>query len=218
MKEQYFTTDTLDQQAHVFWEKILPLRGKHKYKIDPKVTALLIIDCQKFFFENTSHAFIPSARAILPKVVTLGNYCSQQKISVIKTQHLNTIDNAQIMQKWWCNPLPQKNNPLVAIIPEIAAVRGSTVVKSQYDAFYNSSLESILKSSNTKQLIITGVMTHLCCETTARVAFTRGYEVFFSIDGTATYNREFHQATLINLAHGFAIPLLIDEIINQLCE
>ena len=59
-------------------------------------------------------------------------------------------------------------------------------------------------------------MTHLCCETTARVAFTRGYEVFFSIDGTATYNRKFHLGSLVNLAHGVAVPMLVDEIIAQL--
>ena len=59
-------------------------------------------------------------------------------------------------------------------------------------------------------------MTHLCCETTARVAFTQGYEVFFSIDGTATYNRKFHLGSLINLAHGFVVPMLVDEIIDSL--
>lgn len=55
-------------------------------------------------------------------------------------------------------------------------------------------------------------MTHLCCETTARSAFIRGFDVFFTIDGTATYNEDFHFGTLYNLAHGFAVPLLIDEI------
>ncbi|MGB9641195.1 MAG: isochorismatase family protein, partial [Anaerolineales bacterium] len=44
----------------------------------------------------------------------------------------------------------------------------------------------------------------LCCETTARSAFIRGFEPFFLVDGTATYNSYFHQATLLNLNHGFA--------------
>jgi bifunctional isochorismate lyase/aryl carrier protein len=48
-------------------------------------------------------------------------------------------------------------------------------------------------------------MTHLCCETTARAAFVAGYEVFFLVDGTASYNEEFHISTLKNLAHGFAV-------------
>ena len=90
--------------------------------------------------------------------------------------------------------------------------------KSYYDAFYNSELEKILKSHHIEQLFITGVMAHLCCETTARSAFTRGFEVFFTIDGTATYNSAFHLGTLMNLAHGFAIPMLINEAIDKLNE
>ena len=60
-------------------------------------------------------------------------------------------------------------------------------------------------------VVITGVMTHLCCETTARSAFVRGYRVWFPVDGTATFNLDFHLGTLRALAHGFAsIPLVRD--------
>jgi isochorismate hydrolase len=59
-------------------------------------------------------------------------------------------------------------------------------------------------------------MTHLCCETTARSAFVRGFEVFFTIDGTATYNQGFHLGTLVNLSHGFATPVLASEILSTL--
>jgi bifunctional isochorismate lyase / aryl carrier protein len=61
-------------------------------------------------------------------------------------------------------------------------------------------------------------MTHLCCETTARSAFTHGFEVFFTIDGTATYNERFHIATLLNLSHGFALAVLVEEVIEMLTE
>lgn len=51
---------------------------------------------------------------------------------------------------------------------------------------------------------MTGVMTNLCCETTAREAFVKGFRVFFSTDATATLDLELHEATLKNLAYGFA--------------
>lgn len=51
---------------------------------------------------------------------------------------------------------------------------------------------------------MTGVMTNVCCETTAREAFVRGYRVFFSTDATATVDSELHEATLKTLAYGFA--------------
>lgn len=54
-----------------------------------------------------------------------------------------------------------------------------------------------------KEVIVSGVMTNLCCETTAREAFVRGFRVFFSTDATATSSAELHDATLKNLAYGF---------------
>jgi nicotinamidase-related amidase len=47
-------------------------------------------------------------------------------------------------------------------------------------------LEKILRAKGIQDLIISGMMTNLCCETTARDAFMRDYRVFFLIDGTAT--------------------------------
>ncbi len=66
-----------------------------------------------------------------------------------------------------------------------------------------------------EQLVIGGVMAHLCCETTARAAFVRGYEVFFLIDGTATYTEEFHTGTLRNLAHGFSVLTTVTHLLGE---
>jgi isochorismate hydrolase len=47
-------------------------------------------------------------------------------------------------------------------------------------------------------------------------AFQRGFEVYFLVDGTATYSEQFHRATLLNLSHGFAVPVLTSEILKDL--
>jgi isochorismate hydrolase len=67
-----------------------------------------------------------------------------------------------------------------------------------------------------EQLVITGVTTHLCCESTARSAFMRGFAVFLAIDATATLNRELHIASLQALAHGCAVPLLAADLLAAL--
>jgi bifunctional isochorismate lyase/aryl carrier protein len=61
-------------------------------------------------------------------------------------------------------------------------------------------------------------MTNICCETTARSAFVRGFEVFFAIDGTATYSEEHHLATIMNFSYGFVIPILLDELFSVLSK
>lgn len=214
MKELYYDQHTIAEQAQQFLEKVTYLRVKHQISINPAKVALLIVDMQDFFLSNLSHAYIPSARSIVSRIVELQNCCLQQGILVIQTRHVDSDYDEGMMQKWWKDI--RITDSMSKIISEIANQRVRVINKSQYDAFYHSELDEILQIHHIEQLIITGVMTHLCCETTARSAFVRGYEVFFSIDGTATSNREFHLGSLMNLAHGFAIPMLVSEIVERL--
>lgn len=117
------------------------------------------------------------------------------------------------MAYWW-HDLLTFDHPLVDIATTFNYNNEIVIEKSQYDAFYETDLDQILKTNNISDVVITGVMTHLCCETTARSAFMRGYKVWFPIDGTATYNIDFHLSSLRNLSHGFANIVLSDEIIE----
>ena len=67
-----------------------------------------------------------------------------------------------------------------------------------------------------EDLVITGIMTNMCCESTARDAYYRDYRVFFPADGTGSINEEMHLASLLNLSFGFAHITTADEIINGL--
>jgi len=73
-------------------------------------------------------------------------------------------------------------------------------------------LEERLVEMGVEEVIVAGVMTNLCCETTAREAFVRGFRVFFSADATATSSVDLHDATLNNLAYGFAYLLDCDRL------
>jgi len=58
--------------------------------------------------------------------------------------------------------------------------------KPRYGAFHGTDLESILRSSGIDTIIVTGIATNICCETTAREAAQRDFRVFFLTDETAT--------------------------------
>lgn len=73
-----------------------------------------------------------------------------------------------------------------------------------HSEFSGTNLEQKLMKMDVKEVMVTGVMTNLCCETTAREAFVRGFRVFFSTDATTTSSMDLHEATLKNLAYGFA--------------
>jgi isochorismate hydrolase len=213
IKEKYYTKTGIQKQAKAFKKNVLPLSKKTQINILPGKVALLVIDMQEFFLNNKSRAYIPSAEAILPPIKALQNYFFKNNWPVFHTMHFDTLQNSENMLRWWKGDLLEQNNPLFPIVQYLQDPRALVLKKSQYSAFFNTNLNEELRRRNISQIIITGVMTHLCCETTARSAFMHGYEVFFTIDCTATYNKTFHLATLMNLAHGFALPVLSEEIL-----
>ena len=170
---------------------------------------------QEYFLDPESHAFVPSALSILPQIQTLITAFEQQHRPVIFTQHINTPENAGAMSRWW-RDLITEENPLSKITSHLDYSGHPVLQKTQYDAFYQTPLEDMLHKLDISQVVVTGVMTHLCCETSARSAFVRGFDVFFAVDGTATYQENFHLASLQNLAHGFATLVRTDDVVAAL--
>lgn len=215
VKETYFTSDTLASTTQEMLAHCQSRNRRGRLPFHPARSALLVLDMQRYFLEPGSHAFVPSAMAIIPGLVNLSQAYSAHGLPVCFTRHLNNPQDAGQMATWW-RDLIAPESPASAIVPDFDLASGQVIEKSQYDAFYNSSLEHSLAARQVKQIVIGGVMTHLCCETTARSAFMRGFEVFFLADGTATYNRAFHQASLLNLEHGFATLVRVGDILAAL--
>lgn len=215
MKQAYFTSSTIEPKAKEMLARVEGYKRCHIPPFIPQASALLVLDMQDYFLEPDSHAYVPSSAAIVPNINALIDTYSGHDLPIIFTRHLNTPGDAGVMKTWW-HDLITSDNPLSAISGQFDVSRGAVVTKTQYDAFYHTDLGKSLRSNSVRQVVICGVMTHLCCETTARSAFVRGFEVFFTIDGTATYNQDFHLGTLVNVSHGFATPVLVSEILGAL--
>ncbi len=172
-------------------------------------SALLVIDMQEYFR--------PIATGIIPGVKRVIDVCRRSGVPVIYTQHgHNDPEESGMLSEWWeGHIIPGSDEAL--IVPEIQPATGERVMaKDRYSAFYRTDLEDQLRKSGIKDMIISGVMTNLCCETTARDAFVRDFRVFFLADGTATSGDDYHIAALRNLAYGFAYILTCDEIVQYL--
>ena len=70
------------------------------------------------------------------------------------------------------------------------------VTKHRYDAFHGTDLDLILRSNGIRSVVLTGVSTHVCVETTARTAFVRDYYTVVATDGCAAYSVQEHDAAL----------------------
>jgi isochorismate hydrolase len=218
MKETFYTPSNLAQQARSFLDEVAFARrlatgalpdARRQMGFHPSQAALLVLDMQGYFLDPQSHAFVPSAPALVPGLRQLVDAFRAAGQPVIFTRHANTAQDAGRMAGWW-SELLLPDHPLGGVIPELAPE--AVLVKSQYDAFLDTDLAERLHYQGVRQVVVGGVMTHLCCESTARGAFMRGFEVFFLVDGSAAYTAAHQQASLLNLAHGFAALCLASEV------
>jgi isochorismate hydrolase len=215
MKHAYFSESTVDGVSRSLLQRLEEFRRIRPLDFEPASAALLIIDMQRYFLEKNSHAYVPSAEPVIPRIRALGELFRARNLPVFLTRHLNTPEDAGVMAQWWADLITEEDG-LSELVPEISSLGIDVIRKTQYDAFFATALEDRLRNLGISQLVITGVLTHLCIETTARSAFVRGFKVFLPIDGTATYEESFHSATLLNLSHGFALPVLCAELENIL--
>ncbi len=215
MKHCYFTSESIDDKSREMLRKLTPFKKMNRFDYVPEKSALLILDMQKVFLSEKSHAFIPSSLALVMRIRKLAEIFQEIRLPIILTRHVNSEENAGLMMQWW-KILIREEDEFSEIIPELNIPSAVLIQKTQYDGFYQTVLEKVLREKNVCQVVIAGVMTHLCCETTARSAFIRGFQVFFPIDGTATYSEDLHLSTLINLSHGFAVPVLMEELQSTL--
>ena len=194
-------------------EKILtelkPYRER-KAQINPQQAALLAIDMQNYFDRI--------AQPVLTNILKVIQTCRQKDIPVIFTQHGHTDPDSDggLLGDWWGELIVDGTEDWKFLSDMKIELKEKIIAKKRYSAFFETDLDETLRSQEIQHLIISGVMSNLCCETTARDAFMRDYRVFFLIDGTATGRSELHLATLKNLGFGFAYLLTCDELFQML--
>jgi isochorismate hydrolase len=211
----YITQETLSAKSQEWLEKIRPFYyDREHFSFDPSRAALLVIDMQRYFVAPEGRASLPAAQAILPGLRQLIDTFSAAKNPIFWTRHGHQGQHdLGVLGRFWGDYI-RYGEEQWEIAPEVAPHPEHIVIdKTRYDAFWETGLAPLFKERRVEQVVITGVMTHLCCETTARTAFVRDYEVYFAIDGTATSSEEHHLSTLRNLANGFAVPVTIEQLL-----
>jgi nicotinamidase-related amidase len=185
-------------------------------EIDLGTTAFVIIDMQRDFLEpggfgetlgndvSLLQAAVAPNRAVLEKLRELG-------LTIIHTRegHLPDLSDAHPAKVERGNPSLRIGSPgpmgriLIRgevghdIIPELYPVAGEIVIdKPGKGAFYNTELGDLLNRKGIKDLLVTGVTTEVCVNTTVREANDRGYRCIVLGDCCASYFPEFHEMGL----------------------
>jgi nicotinamidase-related amidase len=188
----------------------------YEFTFDPTKVALLCIDFQRDFMEkggfgeslgndvSTLRGSIAPTRAVLDLFRAKG-------WMVIHTREGHREDLADLFpaKRDRGNPtlrigddgpmgrLLTRGSAGHEIIPELAPVEGEVVLdKPGKGAFYGTDLETILRARGIEQLIVTGVTTEVCVQSTAREANDRGFECLILSDCTGSYFAEFYESAL----------------------
>lgn len=189
------------------YEYELPIEGQ---------IALIVIDMQRDFLEPGGFGEalgndVGRVQAIVPTVKRLLEGCRSLNLPIFHTQEGHRADlsdcprsklkrgqgDLKIGDRGKLGRILVLGEPGNEIIPELAPLPGEVVIpKPGKGAFYNTDLEVQLIARNITHVLIAGVTTEVCVQTTMREANDRGYECLLVEDATESYFPEFKQATL----------------------
>ena len=192
-------------------------------------SALLLIDMQNDFCTpgygaEAAGRDIGPARAIIPSLQRLLHAARQAGVAVAHIAFWTLPDHGSDSGSWLTQRrkstfsserLCLADTPGAQFVGDLTPLPGEYQVhKHRYSAFTGTSLELLLRSRGVKTVIVCGVSTNACIESTFRAAFDLGYYVVVPVDGCASWDRALHEAALANARHRFGATPAIDDIIE----
>lgn len=214
MHERYCDRESIEEKAKLWIRRILRFVPPYrKVLFDIEKASLLVVDMQLFFTSPESHAFIPTTDSIIPNITALIEVFRFSNRPILFTYYATEEGEAPLMSVFWRDVL-HPGSPLTRIDPRIPRPEGSlTIRKPTYSSFSNPTLADTVQRSS-EQVVVCGVMTHLCCDTAAKEAFVKGVVPFLVADATASVSEELHLAALASAAHGYAVVTLTKDILR----
>jgi len=154
-------------------------------------TALLVIDVQMGMFDGRRISPVPGGELLLERIGRLIARARSAKVPVIYVQHCGDHGH----------PL-EPGTPGWKIHHAIAPGPGDMVVqKATPDSFHETDLQDKLEALGVKKLVVAGLQTEYCIDTTCRRAFSLGYDVTLAGDGHGTWSTKLLNADQIISHH-----------------
>lgn len=201
-------------------------------RLDPRRTAHVVIDMQNGFVEAGATVECPMAREITPSLNRISRALRAAGGTNVFVQFTTPRDS---LESW--SAFYERFPPQVAASHQATFERGAhgwqlwpeLDVDPEADAFIEKQrlgafipgtcdLDDLLRARGIDTLIVTGTLTNICCESTARDAMQLNYCVIFPADANASLTDEMHNGTLNSMAMVFADVMTVDEIEALLAE
>jgi ureidoacrylate peracid hydrolase len=195
-------------------DRVVARRGREHIFDDlvPAKTALVVVDMQNgFMVPEVGHAPCAMAHEIVPNINRLAQAVRATGGTVIWIQTAYSDETLTSWSTLYGMMLPKgrerrkfslsPSNKGYDIFPDLKVEKQDLiVVKNRYSAFIqgSSDIETVLRERGLDTLLITGTVTNVCCESTARDAMMRNFKTIMVTDGNAANTDEDHNAALNN--------------------
>jgi nicotinamidase-related amidase len=176
--------------------------------------ALIIIDVQNDYFEGGACQLVNPMQTSL-NIKKLLEQFREKNLPIIHIQHFSIREGATFF-------VPDSFG--VQIHENVKPIKDEIVIEKNYpNSFIETNLEEVLDSLNIKELVICGMMSHMCVDSTVRAAFDKGYkcEVVYdacttkdlSINGEMVKAQDVHNSFMAGLNYLFAEVKKTDSLI-----
>lgn len=187
--------------------------------IDPATTAVVFIDIQMDYY-TPEKLLIPDGARVVAQAARLREWAAARGMTVVHIQQVSAPTSAIFA----CG------SDGAAIYPALAPRAGETVIeKTLPGSFDRTELHTFLQEREITTLVLAGMMTHMCVETTARTALPLGYAVIVAADACASRDLptfdghgiighvEVHRNALAAMADRFAEVMTTEAIVGLAC-
>jgi ureidoacrylate peracid hydrolase len=209
-------------------DRVVERRGRINVidRLDPRRTALIVIDMQNAFLAEGAAVEVPTAREIVPNVNRLAQAAREAGGTVAWVQM--TVPDRATWPVFFDNTVGADRVESIiaelrpgsrghALWPELQTAEGDLIVaKNRFSAFLPSASEltGILTAKGIDTVVIAGTLTNVCCESSARDAVMLDFRTVIVSDANAARSDEEHMATLVTFVQSFGDVRATDEVVG----
>jgi ureidoacrylate peracid hydrolase len=209
----------------------VPLLTSLAHKVNPSHTALVVIDVQNDFcategFVARGGRDVSHIPQMVRRLQELIDHARRAGVLIVFVRCSYSTDDNRYLSDVWLEQAARRQGGGYTLSPVcqngtwgaefyggISPGGGDIViVKHRYSAFYGTDLDIVLRSHGVRTVVLTGVSTHVCVETTAREAFVRDYYTVVVGDCCAAYSQAEHETALKLIDRFFGEITRLDEV------
>ena len=188
-------------------------------------TALIMIDMQNGFLDESSPCHIAGARATVPACAELIDYCHKTGLPVFFVTRLYNADGSDVehtrFAPWLSGGKPISpgcGENISAVMPEEFHIAQGDyfITKPRYSAFFGTALDLILRRLGVRTLILAGTTTPNCIRATCYDGISLDYNIAVLSDCTSSATEEIQRANLLDMANVGAQILTSRELMSGL--